>query len=69
MWHLASLRRVPVEYEFPDFAGTIKMLRLPVIRFALLRSRCSAIPRLQAAWFVSLVTTVCTATSLELVTR
>jgi hypothetical protein len=69
MWHLASLGRVLDECEFPGFSGTFKMLRLPVIRFASLRSRCSAIPRLQSARFVPLVATVCTATSLELVTR
>jgi hypothetical protein len=42
MWYLASLGRVLDECEFPGFTGTIKMLRFPIIRFASLRSRCSA---------------------------
>ena len=69
MWHLASLGRVLDECEFPDFNSTIKMLRFPIIRLASLRSRCFAIPRLQSVEFVSLVATVSTTTSQELVTR
>ncbi len=65
---LAFLYRV-LQGEFPCFNGTIKALRLPAARLAVLRCLRLAIPREHSAAFVSPAATECQAAGLGLVTR
>jgi len=55
--------------KFPDFNGTIKTLRFPVVRLASLHFCRSAIPRVAAVRFVSSIATAGQTTDQELVTR